>query len=103
MLRCSMLSPTLWSCCVQVSTGGVVRDPQVHQQVIDKVVAACQQLGFSCRGWTKSPIKGASAGNTEFLAYFQRTGAAGSAAVEAGTLAQEEAVVSVRSGGENQG
>ncbi|GAB4815622.1 hypothetical protein N2152v2_008078 [Parachlorella kessleri] len=67
----------------QVSAGGVVRDPLVHQQVIHKVVDACQQLGFSCQGWTESPIKGASAGNTEFLAYFQRTGTAGSAAVDA--------------------
>lgn len=56
----------------QVSTGGVVRDPAVHREVVDRVVAAVQARGFACRGWRPSPIKGATSGNIEFLAYFVR-------------------------------
>jgi 23S rRNA (cytidine1920-2'-O)/16S rRNA (cytidine1409-2'-O)-methyltransferase len=50
----------------------VVRDPAVHQQVIARVVAGYEAAGFRCAGWIESPIKGATSGNTEFLAYLQR-------------------------------
>lgn len=76
----------------QVSTGGVVRDPAVHREVVDRVVAAVQARGFACRGWRPSPIKGATSGNIEFLAYFvrgQAPAAPGSdaAAAQGGTAA----------------
>lgn len=57
--------------CPQVSAGGVVRDPAVHAQVLERVVGAVEARGFGCAGWRPSPIKGAAAGNTEFLAYFK--------------------------------
>ncbi|KAL4435580.1 hypothetical protein ABPG77_002543 [Micractinium sp. CCAP 211/92] len=56
----------------QVSAGGVVRDPAVHRQVIEKVVGAWEGAGFACQGWKESPIKGAASGNTEFISYFVR-------------------------------
>ncbi len=52
---------------LQVSAGGVVRDPAVHRQVIDRIVAAVEEVGFACQGWLESPIKGAASGNTEFV------------------------------------
>ena len=61
----------------QVSAGGVVRDPVVHAAVVARVVAGYEAAGFACRGWTTSPIKGAAAGNTEFLAYFLFKGECG--------------------------
>lgn len=89
---------------LQVSAGGVVRDPAVHQEVIDRVVGACRDAGFRCAGWVESPIKGASAGNTEFLAYFQRgvaeeEGEGGRAAAEGGGAAEQAGGVADSMGG----
>lgn len=61
-----------WNACVQVATGGVVRDPEVHKQVIESVSSGVVALGFSSEGYIESPIKGASGGNTEFLAVFKK-------------------------------
>lgn len=51
----------------QVGKGGVVRDPSVHQAVIEETISAAQALGFVTCGLTTSPLKG-PAGNIEFLA-----------------------------------
>jgi len=56
----------------QVGTGGVVKDPAVHAEVIERVVTALAAVGFKSSGWIESPIKGATSGNTEFLAHFVR-------------------------------
>ncbi|CAN6476663.1 unnamed protein product [Victoria cruziana] len=55
----------------QVGSGGIVRDPAVHQEVLEKIMKGVEGFGFSSRGWIESPIKGAE-GNTEFLVYFHR-------------------------------
>ena len=52
----------------QVERGGIVRDEKVRQEVIEKVKAAAEKLGFSVKGMTASPIKGAD-GNVEYLMY----------------------------------
>eukprot|EP00882_Tetradesmus_deserticola_P008485 GHRQ01008948.1.p1 GENE.GHRQ01008948.1~~GHRQ01008948.1.p1 ORF type:complete len:364 (+),score=119.49 GHRQ01008948.1:200-1291(+) len=54
----------------QVSSGGVVKDPGVHRQVIARITQGVEAYGFSCRGVTESPLKGDKGGNTEFLAHF---------------------------------
>ncbi|HEY7789984.1 MAG TPA: TlyA family RNA methyltransferase [Vicinamibacterales bacterium] len=51
-----------------VGHGGVVRDPDVHQQVLEDVTAAASQAGFARVGLTPSPITGAH-GNQEFLVH----------------------------------
>ncbi|KAK3239621.1 hypothetical protein CYMTET_50465 [Cymbomonas tetramitiformis] len=56
----------------QVGRGGVVRDPAVHEEVIEKIRSGIMEYGFHCHGCIPSPIKGATSGNTEFLAYFTR-------------------------------
>lgn len=56
----------------QVGKGGIVKDPLVHQEVLEKIVNGVENLGFQCKGWIESPLKGAK-GNTEFLACFSRT------------------------------
>ena len=66
----------------QVGSGGLVRDPAVHRQVIERVVGAYEAAGFACQGWRESPIKGAAAGNTEFISYFKRRQQEGVAAAE---------------------
>ncbi len=77
----------------QVSAGGVVRDPEVHREVIGRVVDACAAVGFACQGWIESPIKGATAGNTEFLAYFKRGGVVRQGSAGEETAAAEEVAV----------
>ncbi|KAG1667570.1 hypothetical protein FOA52_014651 [Chlamydomonas sp. UWO 241] len=56
----------------QVESGGVVRDPKVHEMVIERVSAGIEAWGFRRGGVTESPIRGEKSGNTEFLAYFVR-------------------------------
>ena len=52
----------------QVGKGGVVRDPAIHAQVLDEVLAAAAAEGYGARGLIASPLKG-PAGNVEFLAW----------------------------------
>ncbi|XP_077225522.1 bacterial hemolysin-like protein isoform X3 [Tasmannia lanceolata] len=56
----------------QVGGGGIVRDPAVHQEVLERIIKGVEDFGFSSQGWIESPLKGAE-GNTEFLVCFRRT------------------------------
>lgn len=51
-----------------IGKNGVVRDPKIHQMVLDKFVALVHSLGFTILGLTFSPVKG-PAGNIEFLGH----------------------------------
>ncbi len=53
-----------------VRKGGVVRDPAVHSQVLEKVVEAAAKLGFELLGLMPSPVRG-PAGNVEFLGWWR--------------------------------
>lgn len=53
-----------------VEKGGVVRDPVVHRQVLEKVLEAAAEYGLSLRGLMPSPLQG-PAGNVEFLAWWE--------------------------------
>ena len=55
----------------QVEKGGIVRDPKVHAEVIAKVKAAAEKIGFKVIGTTPSPITGAD-GNVEFFIYLTK-------------------------------
>lgn len=55
----------------QVESGGLITDPAVHQEVIERVTEGIKSYGFELVGVTDSPIEGTS-GNKEFLAYFKR-------------------------------
>ena len=56
----------------EVSKGrGVVRDPEVHQRVLDEVRAAVAAEGAAMMDVMPSPITGAD-GNVEFLAHWRR-------------------------------
>jgi len=56
----------------QVGKKGVVRDPAVHKEVIEKVIAFSEGLGFLVKALSFSPIKGPE-GNIEFLLYLSKT------------------------------
>lgn len=62
----------------QVGKGGVVRDPEQHQRVVDRVRCFAEQLGCEVLGLDESPILGPK-GNREFLIHLCKTGAAPSA------------------------
>ena len=52
----------------KVGKRGVVRDPVVHQEVLDNFVGLTREIGFTILGLTFSPVKGPE-GNIEFLAH----------------------------------
>jgi 23S rRNA (cytidine1920-2'-O)/16S rRNA (cytidine1409-2'-O)-methyltransferase len=51
----------------KVQKGGVVRDPELHAQVLAEMNTLVTVVGRSVRGLTPSPITGKKEGNTEFL------------------------------------
>ena len=57
-----------------VGKNGIIKDPKVHQQVLQKVTQMMVNDGFSVTELTYSPIKGGQ-GNIEFLAVLTRDAA----------------------------
>lgn len=58
-----------------VGHGGVVRDPQVHLEVLKNAVESAQSLGLEALNISHSPIKGPK-GNIEFLLHLKQTDSA---------------------------
>jgi len=52
----------------KVGKKGVVRDPAVHQEVLENFIALAKELNFTIRNLTFSPVKGPE-GNIEFLGH----------------------------------
>lgn len=57
----------------KVPRGGVIRDPQVHSQLIGRFATWCVRNGFRIRDMVSSPILG-DAGNREFLFWLRPYG-----------------------------
>ena len=55
-----------------VGKKGVVRAPEVHREVINKVVSFSRELGFAIKGLTFSPVKGPE-GNIEYLVWLAKS------------------------------
>lgn len=51
---------------------GVIRDPRIHQRVLNDVLTFAQELGLKLTGLARSSLLG-PAGNVEFLAWLQPT------------------------------
>ena len=57
----------------EVSKGGIVKDPELHQKSVNKIVNyATTELQLNHAGTTNSPITG-TGGNVEFLSHFIKT------------------------------
>lgn len=57
----------------QASKGkGVIRDPEVHKQVLEDVLEFAEKEGFGISGLVRSPLVGPK-GNVEFLGWFKLT------------------------------
>jgi 23S rRNA (cytidine1920-2'-O)/16S rRNA (cytidine1409-2'-O)-methyltransferase len=54
----------------EVGKGGVVRDPAVHQRVLEQVLGTAAELDLGLRGLMPSPLRG-PAGNVEFLGWWK--------------------------------
>lgn len=66
-----LVKPQFESQRSEVGRGGIVRDPEVHERAVARVVSAAGRLGLASLGAVPSPILGAE-GNREFLAGFRR-------------------------------
>ena len=55
----------------KVGKKGVVRDPAVHREVIERVLSFGEELGFAVKNLEFSPIKGPE-GNIEYLVYLKK-------------------------------
>ena len=55
----------------KVGKKGVVREPQIHEEVVHKVIDYADMIGFDVKGLTYSPIKGPE-GNIEYLVYMEK-------------------------------
>jgi 23S rRNA (cytidine1920-2'-O)/16S rRNA (cytidine1409-2'-O)-methyltransferase len=54
-----------------VGSGGVVRDPEVRADAVQRVATAAEQLGWGTAGVTASPLPG-PAGNVEYFLWLRR-------------------------------
>lgn len=55
----------------KVGKKGVVREPEIHREVIEKVIDYADSLGFTVLNLEFSPIKGPE-GNIEYLVYLEK-------------------------------
>jgi 23S rRNA (cytidine1920-2'-O)/16S rRNA (cytidine1409-2'-O)-methyltransferase len=55
----------------EVAKGGVVKDPALHQKVIERITAFSRALGLSVLGVVESPLLGPK-GNKEFFIHLQK-------------------------------
>jgi 23S rRNA (cytidine1920-2'-O)/16S rRNA (cytidine1409-2'-O)-methyltransferase len=68
----TLIKPQFEAGRAEVGKGGVVRDPRVRQQVVERVRSfGVGQLGLQWLGLCESPLLG-PAGNVEFLAYWKK-------------------------------
>lgn len=73
----------------KVGKKGVVRDPEVHIEVIERVVAFTKELGFSVLGLDFSPVRGPE-GNIEYLMHLGKQGESGEFDIPALVAASHE-------------
>ena len=56
----------------KIGKKGVVRDPGVHTEVVEKITQFAVETGFKLKNLDFSPIKGPE-GNIEYLMYLKKT------------------------------
>jgi 23S rRNA (cytidine1920-2'-O)/16S rRNA (cytidine1409-2'-O)-methyltransferase len=72
----ALVKPQFEAGRADVPRGGVVRDPSVHQRVLDDLARDAPAAGFELLHWIPSPVTGGD-GNVEFLAELRRVEADG--------------------------
>ncbi|MCD8231043.1 MAG: TlyA family RNA methyltransferase [Clostridiales bacterium] len=69
----------------KVGKKGVVRDPKVHLEVVEKILSFVREIGFQVLHLDFSPIKGPE-GNIEYLVHIQKDGGGQSAEIDAAAV-----------------
>ena len=64
----SLIKPQFEAGKEQVGKNGIVREKEIHIQVINKVIEECAKKGLNTKDLTFSPVKGQK-GNIEYLIY----------------------------------
>lgn len=67
----ALIKPQFEAGRAQVGRGGIVRDPAVHAEVVERINRWAAGLGWPSRGAIESPVLGAE-GNREFLTWLRR-------------------------------
>lgn len=67
----SLIKPQFEAGKEKVGKKGVVRDPAVHREVLQKCISAAADEGLKCKGITYSPITGPQ-GNIEYFIYLHK-------------------------------
>jgi 23S rRNA (cytidine1920-2'-O)/16S rRNA (cytidine1409-2'-O)-methyltransferase len=70
---CCLVKPQFEAGRGKVGKKGVVRDPAVHREVLEKFLTDATAFGFAAAGMTFSPVRGPE-GNIEYLAWLKRCG-----------------------------
>jgi 23S rRNA (cytidine1920-2'-O)/16S rRNA (cytidine1409-2'-O)-methyltransferase len=68
----SLIKPQFEAGKGRVGKKGIVRDPAIHQEVLNKTVVEAQKMGFGTRGVIRSSTRGQK-GNREFFLYLTLT------------------------------
>ncbi len=63
---CTLVKPQFEASSSSVGEGGIVRDPQVHREVLERVIAGLNEAGMGVQAACVSPIHGAK-GNIEYF------------------------------------
>ena len=67
----SLIKPQFEAGREKVGKKGVVRDPKVHREVLERFLEHARDSGFAVLGLTYSPIRGPE-GNIEYLGYLEK-------------------------------
>lgn len=67
----ALVKPQFEAGRARVGKGGVVRDPAVHRQVLERAVTVCGAAGLGAQGIIPSPLRGPK-GNVEFLLWARK-------------------------------
>lgn len=68
----ALIKPQFEAGLLNVGKGGVVKEPEIHKQVINNIFTLAIKLNLIIKGLTYSPIKG-PAGNIEYLIWLQKS------------------------------
>lgn len=66
----SLVKPQFEAAKDEVPKGGIISDPQLHQQIVDRVIKGCEEMGYTLIDKCDSPIKGTQ-GNKEFFIHLK--------------------------------
>jgi 23S rRNA (cytidine1920-2'-O)/16S rRNA (cytidine1409-2'-O)-methyltransferase len=67
----ALIKPQFEAGMQHVGKGGIVREPEVHRQVLQEIIRSAQQNELPPNGLIQSPIRGAK-GNVEYLLWMQK-------------------------------